>query len=245
MSLLRLRLIPSALALAAVALLAAGCSTTPASPPPTSTGGTDATAPSQSGDASGEDVEAAWLAGGATIGIVTWGSSSKDCQPSQAEVKADGQTLQVTLKDRADGKTPCTADFGPRAIAFPVPAGVDVTKDVDVNVTYGELRADADLDALPSPPSDTGMGQPSAGWFDEQGILLMTYGSSSCPPMPEQVLQTKDQISVSFATIDRVCTMDMAPRVTVIQLPQEREGDGPFTLTLSGDHLDAEVPVIG
>ena len=245
MSLPRLRLIPSMLALAAVALLAAGCSTTPASPAPTSTDRTDATAPSQPKEPSGDDIEAAWLAGGASIGIVTWGSSSKDCQPAQADVKADGQILEVTLTDRADGQTPCTADFGPRAIAFPVPGGVDVTKDVEVNVTYGEIKADADLDGLPAAPADPGMGQPSAGWFDDQGILLMTYGSSSCPPVVQDVTMADAGATVTFATVDRVCTMDLAPRVTVIQLPQEPKDDRAFTLTLTGDHLDGEVPVIG
>jgi hypothetical protein len=246
MSLSRLRLVPSALALAAVAVLAGGCSTTPTAPAPTSTGGTEpSTAPTAPGERDSGDVGVAWLASGASIGIVTWGSSSKDCQPHKADAKADGQTIEVTLTDRAGENTACTADYGPRAIAFPVPDGVDVTKDVDVKVAYRDLKEDADLDALDAAPIDAPLGEPSAGWFDDDGILMMTYGSSTCPPVPEQVVQTKDQISVSFATLDRVCTMDLSPRVTVIQLTEERQGAGPFTLRMQGDGLSGEVPVLG
>lgn len=242
------RVIPITLTLAAVAVLSAGCSTTPSSPAPTSTSSQDGSsaAPVAPDDRGGSDVEAAWLAGGASIGLVTWGSSSADCQPRQAEATADGQTVQVTLTDASDESTACTADLAPRATAFPVPDGVDVTKDVEVRVTYGELKADADLDALDAAPGGADQDhQSSAGWFDDDGIVLLTYGSSTCPPVPQQVLQSKDQISVSFAVVDRECTMDLAPRATVIQLSEEAEGDGPFTLTLTGDNLDATIPVIG
>lgn len=246
MSLSRLRLVPFVLALAAVAVPAAGCSTTPTAPAATSTSASDpSTAPTAPGEHDSGDVGAAWLAGGASIGIVTWGSSSKDCQPHRADAKADGQTIEVTLADRAGENTACTADFGPRAIAFPVPGGVDVTKDVAVRIVYRDLTEDADLDALDAVPSDAPIGQPSAGWFDDDGILLITYGSSTCPPVPEQTVQTKDQISVSFASLDRVCTMDLSPRVTVIQLTEERQGDGSFTLRMQGDGLSGEVPVLG
>jgi hypothetical protein len=39
--------------------------------------------------------------------------------------------------------------------------------------------------------------------------------------------------------------MDLSPRVTVIQLTEERQGAGPFTLRMQGDGLSGEVPVLG
>lgn len=247
MSLSRLRLIPSALALAAVALLATGCGTGPASPAPTSTAGSPSnTAGSDAGsstlDRTASDVETAWLDGGRVIGIVTWGSSA--CRPHVADVKAEGQSVAITLAD-AD-EMACTDDLGPRAVAAMLPEGVDVTKDVELRVTYGDRTADVGLDGLDAAPQGPGEQQPSAGWFDDDGIVLLTYGSSSCPPIVGDVKMTDAGATVTFTeTADRVCTMDFAPRATVITALDERDDDAPFTLTLVGDNLDAEVPVLG
>ncbi|MDQ0614115.1 hypothetical protein QF046_001756 [Microbacterium sp. W4I4] len=249
MSLSRLRPIPSVFALAAVALLAAGCGTGPASPAPTSTAGSPSSTPgsdagSSTFDRTASDIEAAWLDDGRVIGIVTWGSSS--CRPHVADVKADGQTVAVTLAD--PDEMACTDDLGPRAVAAMLPEGVDVTKDIDLRVTYGDVEADADLDGLDAAPQGPGEQQPSAGWFDDDGIVLLTYGSSSCPPVVQELAMTDSGAKVTFngfETADRVCTMDFAPRATVITLLEDHDDDAPFTLTLVGDNLDAEVPVLG
>lgn len=247
MSLSRVRLIPSALALAAVTLLAAGCTTTPASPAPTSTAGSpSSTAGADAGatpvERMADDVEAAWLDDGRMIGLVTWGSSS--CRPHVEDVMADGQSVAVTVAD--EKQQACTEDLAPRAVAVTVPEGVDVTKDVDLLVTYSDLEADADLDGLDAAPQGMGEQQPSAGWFEDDGIVLLTYGSSSCPPIVSDVEMTDAGAAVTFsADADRVCTMDFAPRATVITLTGEHDDDAPFTLTLIGDNLDGEVAVLG
>lgn len=244
MSLSRLRLIPSALALAAVAVLAVGCSSTPGASAPTSTSGAGS-APGTPTERGADDVAAAWLDDGRMIAIVTWGSSTPDCQPQQAEATADGQTIEVTLDNPTDTVKECNADLGPRAVLAAVPAGVDVTKDVTAKVTWGDVARDVPLSPLKAAPRGQGEQQPSAGWFDDTGIVLLTYGSSTCPPLPETVLESNDEISVGFATIDRICTMDFAPRTTAITLSSARTGDGPYTLRLQGDDLDGEVAVIG
>jgi len=241
MSLSRLRLIPSALALAAAALLTAGCGAGPASPAPTSTGGADAVVPGS--ERTVTDIEAGWLDGGRMIAVVTWGSSTPTCRPAQSDALADGQTVMITLTDPEEASEGCDSDLVPRATIVMVPEGVDVTQDVELEVSYGDIRGDADLEGLDAAPQGTGEQQSSAGWFDDDGIVLLTWGSSSCPPAPEQVVQAKDQISVSFASDDRVCTMDFAPRATVIMLSTPRIGDGPFTLRMQGDNLDGEVTV--
>lgn len=249
MSLLRRRLIPSVLALAAVALSAAGCAASPASPAPTSTAGdpTSTAGPDDSSptfDRTADDVEAAWLDSGRMIGIVTWGSST--CRPHVEDVQADGQSVAVALAD--PDAMACTDDLGPRAVVAMLPEGVDVTKDVDLRVTYGDLSADVDLDGLDAAPQGAGDQQPSAGWFDDDGIVLLTWGSSSCPPVVQDVAMTDAGATVKFndfETADRICTMDFAPRATVITLPEEHDDDAPFTLTLVGDNLDGEVPVRG
>lgn len=246
MSLSPLRLIPPALALAAVALLTAGCTTTPASPAPTSTAGSpSSTAGADAGatpdERTADDVEAAWLDDGRMIGLVTWGSSS--CRPHVEDVKADGQSVAVTVADEKEQA--CTNDLVPRAIAVMVPEGVDVTKDVDLRVTYGDAQAEADLDGLDAAPQGMGEQQPSAGWFEDDGIVLLTWGSSSCPPIVQDLAMTDAGATLTFTTTDRVCTMDFAPRATAITLPEEHDDDAPFTLTLVGDNLDGEVAVLG
>ncbi|MFD5213647.1 hypothetical protein [Microbacterium sp. NPDC058345] len=243
------RLVPSLLAVAAVVALAAGCSTTPQSPAPTSTGSstTDATGSTAPEDRDADDIEVAWLDGGRSMAIVTWGSSSRACQPSAGDATADGQVIAVTLADPSDEESVCTADLGPRAALVNVPEGMDVTRDVEVRVTYGDISDDADLDGLaePAAPGLSFGEEPSAGWFDDRGIVLLTYGSSSCQPVVEDVEQTADGATVTFAEIDGVCTMDMAPRLTVLTLPQEHDDDAPFRLTMIDGEFESTVDVIG
>lgn len=246
-----LQVVTSTLALAAVALLAAGCASGPASPAPTSSGSggaTESTSPPPSDDFGPmpDDIEAAWVDGGRSFAVVTWGSSGTDCQPATAEATADGQTVTVVLSDpETDGDVACTSDLGPRAILVETPEGVDITKDVELNVTYGTIRDDAELDALSAPmPIDTDY-QPTAGWFDDDGIVLLTWGSSTCRPQVQDVAQTDAGATVTFAEIDGACSQDMAPRLTVLSLQTEHDDDAPFALTLKGGGLDGTVDVLG
>lgn len=222
-----------AAALVLSTLMLAGCATT--SPVPA--------APSQTPtpEEPAMELAAAWLDAGRMIGLVTWGSSS--CVPHAEAATASGQEITVTLVDATDG--PCTADYGPRASEIAVPAGVDPHQPVTVHLTYLDQTADLTLagdEELTGTPGDPTDYQPTAGWFNDNGIALLTWGSSSCRPQVAGIEETADGITVNFTPHDGMCTMDMAPRVTVLYVEQV---DRDRSLTLAGDNLDATIPILG
>ena len=229
--------------LAAVVLLSAGCTATPGavtptnSPVPSSTTGDDA-----------GDIEGVLLDEGRMFAVVTWGSSS--CIPQVDEVSADGQTVTLNLVDldAEDGKEKvCTADFAPRASIGALPEGVDPTAEITLQVTYGDIVDDVELDGDPAftgKPGTSTEYQPSAGWFDDESLVLLTWGSSGCPPVVESVEGAGNAGTVTFVTdADQMCTMDMAPRLTIIVFPDDDVDDDAFTLMLSGGGLGGAVKV--
>ncbi|KDA05391.1 hypothetical protein DC31_16635 [Microbacterium sp. CH12i] len=240
-----LRLALYASALIAATLLVAGCTASPAAPAPTNSPVTDSSAAPTSPD-DHDDFEAAWLDDGRSFAVVTWGSST--CVPIVDEVTADGQKVSITLSDGADATKACTADLAPRASIGGLPVGVDPTKDVELVVTYGDNSDSVELDgnsALTGTPGESTDYKPSAGWFDDGALVLLTWGSSSCPPIVEDVQASGNSGTVTFKTEDRVCTMDMAPRATILDFGDELDDDqgDDFTLTLVGDNLDGTVSV--
>ncbi|GAA5154566.1 hypothetical protein GCM10025768_25920 [Microbacterium pseudoresistens] len=146
----------------------------------------------------------------------------------------------------ADEKAACTADYAPRASFLAVPEGIDPSSDVVLTVsgdgsdTEIILAGDGSLMGVPGEGTDYA---PSAGWYDATGVVLLTWGSSSCPPIVESVEPSSDGATVSFRSEDRACTMDMAPRLTVLDIGARPEG--PQVLTLVGDNLDGAVPIAG
>lgn len=226
-------------ALAAVALLATACAGTPGSGAPTSsrTPSEGSTPPIADGVS---EVEVAWLDGGRAIAVLTWGSSS--CAPTLGDVVKAEQGIRVTLA--ASGEKACTDDLAPRALMVPVPEGVDVTSDVEVEIVHGQRTDTADLHALAEAPQGQTEYQPSASWYDDGGIVLLTWGSSSCPPVVNDVQTTDAGATVTLQDIDRPCTMDLAPRLTPLSIPEAHD-DGPFELTLVGGGLDGKVAVEG
>ncbi len=244
------RLILSA-ALAAATLLVAGCASTPgdaapgASAAPTSTA-TDA--PGGQVDLEPEDgFEAAWLDDGRMFAVISWGSST--CVPAVDTVAAEGQKITASLVQVEGEDAVCTADLAPRASIGAVPEGVDPTKDAELSVTFGDVTDDADLDGdagLTGVPGSSTLYTPTAGWFDDEALVLLTWGSSSCPPVVESVEGAGSAGTVTFVTDEtQACTMDMAPRATIIAFGDDQiDGDG-FELTLVGGGLDATVSVRG
>jgi hypothetical protein len=230
----------------AAALALAGCATTPGGTTPggAPSSGSDAGSPAPSQEA---DVEAAWLDGGRAVGLVTYGSSS--CQPVVREVSASGQTLTVELSD-PEGVA-CTRDYAPRASYVGLPAGIDPAQDLEIVVTGG-YTGDADLDGVPGLQAPTGDVNdemvPSAGWFDDAGLVLLTWGSSSCPPVFETVALDGDAVRAigAAAAADQVCTMDYAPRLSVLTVEGVSGDARPGEIVLvspSGD--EQRVAVIG
>ncbi|MEN2738482.1 hypothetical protein ABCS02_11875 [Microbacterium sp. X-17] len=208
-------------AIAAAVAFLAGCASGPG------------TAPSTPAPSASSEVGAAWLDGGSMVGIVTWGSSS--CVPTAGDVAYSGGVLTVELVGPPAG-TACTMDYGPRATPVSVPAGIDASKDVRVVVT-GDVTGEAVLAGVSSMPpgGSAAEGTPSAGWTGIEGTLvLLTWGSSSCPPQIADAAATAPgRITVTEAALpaDRACTADLAPRATVVQVPAVSSGQS-YTLTL-------------
>ena len=195
-----------------------------------------------------DDLEGVLLDDGRMFGVVSWGSSS--CVPQVGDVSADGQTVTVALVDpdpEGAEEQMCTADYAPRASIGALPDGIDPTKEITLQVTYGDIADDVDLDGIPGATGTPGSAteyQPSAGWFDDGGLVLLTWGSSTCPPVVESVEGSGAAGTVVFTTDEtRPCTKDMVPRGTIIAFTEDEVDDDAFTLTLSGGGLDGTVEV--
>lgn len=239
-----LRPLVSVVGLVAAALLVAGCTTGPGSNTPTSS-----PAPSAGNVDDQNDVEGALLDDGRMFAVVTWGSST--CVPQVDQVSAQGQTVTVTLVEPegdAGTEKACTADLAPRASVGALPEGVDPKSDITLKVTYGDITEDVDLDGDPNASGTPGTStdyQPSAGWFDDGSLVLLTWGSSSCAPVVESLEGSGNAGTATFVTdANQVCTMDMAPRLTLLAFGDDAiEDDGIFTLALVGGGLDGTVEV--
>jgi hypothetical protein len=225
-----------ALAVAAAALLA-GCATGPG-----------AASPSASSSSSGE-LGAAWLGGGETIGLVTFGSSSAACVPTAGTTSYAGGVLTVALAG-PPANTACTMDYTARATPVAAPAGIDPSKTVRVVVT-GAVQGETTLAGVSSMPPGGGsfQGVPSAGWTGLPATLvLLTYGSSSCPPqIADASVTAPGRITVTEAALpaDRACTADMAPRTTVVEVPGTTTGTSYTLVLLSAGGGSFEVPIAG
>lgn len=235
-------------ALVGASLLAAGALTgcaTGAAPGSASPSGTaSSAAPDAETAAPPAGVEAAWLDAGRSVAVVTWGSSS--CPPVAEGATAAGDgTVSVTLADSA--RTDCTRDMAPRATLVSLPAGVDPTGALELTVE-GVVEGRTTLSALPAPPADAGQFAPSAGWVDDALVAIVTYGSSGCPPTVESVSASGSDIVVQFATppADQVCTMDIAPRVTLADVGEDApEGEASVVLSGGGMESTDPIPVLG
>lgn len=191
--------------------------------------------------------EAVWLDNGRAIGIVTWGSSS--CVPFADEVTAAGQDISVTLTATLEGEEvrPCTADFAPRVSVVGTPEGVNAHEDATINVMLGEEQLSLELggnDTLTGVPGESTDYAPSAAWMAENvGIILLTWGSSTCVPVVQSIDEGDGGIVATFQPATGPCTMDMVPRATILGLSEAAGSES--TLTLVGDNLDGTVQVIG
>lgn len=238
------RLLVTASSAIAAVLLLAGCTVGPGGAAPYSTSD-PSSGPVDADDRN--DFEGALLDDGRMFAVVTVGSST--CVPQVDQVTAEGQTVTVTLVDpEGESPQPCTKDLAPRASIGALPEGVDPKSDITLNVTYGELTDDVDIDGDPAAtgtPGSTTEFQPSAAWLDDDGLVLLTWGSSTCLPQIESLEGAGSTGTAYFVTDEnQVCTMDMAPRATLLAFGEDTvEDDGPFTLTLVGGGLDGTVEV--
>lgn len=242
------RLLAASLSALAAAVLLAGCTIGPGATAPQTTSD-PSSGPGQSSDDS-DDFEGALLDDGRMFAVVTWGSST--CIPQVDEVTAEGQTVSVTLVEPSstnEDATACTSDMAPRASVGALPEGVDPTAEVTLQVTYGDIVGDVDVDGDPAftgTPGSSTEYTPSAAWYDDGALVLLTWGSSTCAPVIESLEGSGAAGTATFVTDDsKVCTMDMAPRATIVDFGEDEVDDDGFTLTLVGGGLDGTVDVRG
>jgi hypothetical protein len=237
----------TALSALAVALLAAGVLAGCATATDRAGSGTpsDSTAP-ETGAATDLELDAAWLDGGRMIGIISQGSST--CVPTAGDVSFANGVIEVEFVD-PEADTPCTRDLVSRVTLVATPEGVDPTQEVEIRVTGDGYVGDTDLDGV----AGLALGgetdyQPSAGWADDDEVVILTWGSSSCVPVIESVEATSaTEATVTFVTppADQVCTMDIGPRGVVAQIP-DLDDDGETFVILQGAEFDnVRVPIIG
>ncbi len=196
--------------------------------------------PDAEGTASADSIQVGWLEGGAAIALVTLGSSS--CPPVvEGEPSVEGTTLTVVLADSP--RTTCTRDMAPRATLVSVPTGVDPTAGLAVRVT-GVAEGAAMLPGLAAASASPEQFTSSAGWVGRDLLAVLTYGSSGCPPVVESVTAAGSELAVQFATppADRICTMDLAPRVTVADVTGVA-GPDVTSVALSGGGVEAPEPI--
>ncbi len=222
------RLLPALAALALAGVALTGCATGEAQGPD---GAPDPGGQTMPEGSDVVEVDAAWLAGGSMIAVVTYGSSTPGCQPTLDGSVLDEGVLVVSLA--AGAESACDGDLVPQALLVETPAGVDPADGLDVQVSVSDTYADATLAPFAGGPAEDYA--PSAGWAGDEHVAILTWGSSSCAPSIEKTtVVSPTEIVVTFATprADQVCTMDMAPRVAVATLDGEVSRDA--TVTLGG-----------
>lgn len=214
------------------------CATPPAATPDEGT--VQSPAP---GDVTDPQLGAAWLDGGKHIALVTYGSSS--CVPVADTVTLEGDTIKVEFVEPPADQM-CTADFAPRATVFATPEGADPT--TDLKIVTPDFEGEASLAGLRETPAEAPEGAPSAGWFDDKGgFVVLTWGSSSCPPVVDSVEATGDaDVALVFATpaADQACTRDMAPRATMAYV-DGLSSQVDVTLLLTGDNITGTTVILG
>lgn len=218
----------------AVAALLTGCATNtaapgeaPQSPTPTPTEPTlsdEWTAPPPSL----ENASVVWLDGGKALGVVTWGSGSRSCYPVVQDVTVANQDINVVLAGpTVEGV--CTQDLREQLILVGLPEGVDSKAAATVTLTTAEETQEVALSARPADAPDTPAGERSAT-LTPLGVVLISYGSSSCPP----VVDTIDGTTVTFSAIEQACTMDYSPRATLLDITDAAVGTELNLVSLDG-----------
>jgi len=150
----------------------------------------------------------------------TGSSESSDTaspSPSQSTSTDPGATTRPTDEPQTDGGSTDESETGsPFPFVRGLPSGVEEA------------------------PADTAAG---VGW-NEAGdeLLVVTFGSSSCPLVPQSVEQSNGGLEITLAPAGgAVCTMDMVPTYATVPPPSGVASDAPVTAVL-GDLGQVTVP---
>ncbi len=190
------------------------------------------------------EAAAAWLDGGGMIGLLLPGSSS--CIPYADDVAYADGVLSVSVSE-PDGA--CTRDLVLRGVPVPVPAGADTAADLRIAVSGPGYTAETDLPGVAGLVPGTGLegGEPSAGWAASDAFVLLTWGSSSCPPQIDEARVTAAgavTVTLVAPAPDQICTADMAPRVTPVAVSGAEPGTA-YEAVIVGADGDARIPIAG
>ena len=89
----------------------------------------------------------------------------------------------------------------------------------------------------------------SAAWLDDGRLIgLVTTGSSSCVPVADgATLEADGSLAVTLMEpdADTACTADMAPRVTLVEVPEGVDPAEDLAITVTGDGVDASTELEG
>ncbi|WP_263119597.1 hypothetical protein [Cellulomonas sp. RIT-PI-Y] len=109
-----------------------------------------------------------------------------------------------------------------------------------------DLTAGSSMIGLPAElgtaPTDSAAG--AARIADDGLIAIVTFGSSTCPQVPDSpATGTDSAVTVTFPTpTDGPCTLDYVPATTVIALPDGVRADSDLSVTI-GDFGAVTLPV--
>lgn len=208
---------------------------------------TQTTPPPPTSPANTPGLDAVWLDGGRTIGLVVNFDVIGVCALFMITSYQDG-VLEVG--EHPVGDPGCQTGDGPR-VDLLTPEGIDPTEDLEIHVTTALFSGEVYLPGEPGlvmADANGYTGTPSASWFGDGGLVILTRGSTTCPPIFRDALATGDaEVTATFwtAASPQVCTDDLAPHVTIRQVPGITKHSG-AQLILAGTGFDNQkVQIVG
>ena len=141
-----------------------------------------------------------------------------------------------------------TSASGPRiriVLVSPEPHAPPITSSPELGAPTAPTQT---LLATTPPPDSTGAPAPAISWVNDGHYLaVITYGSGSCPEGPQSIDVVADQeIEVRLGALfpgRDICTADLGPYVTVVDLPQAITPTKPLTARFG--KREATIPAVG
>jgi hypothetical protein len=145
-----------------------------------------------------------------------------------------GLAVLLLLAGCAGGDDP---GEGTTAITTPTPSASDAAA-LELTAGSSTIGLPAELGTA---PTDSAAG--AARTTDDGLIAVVTFGSSTCPQVPESpATGTDGAVTVTFPTpTDGPCTLDYVPATTVIALPDGVRADSDLDVTI-GDLGSVTLP---
>lgn len=101
----------------------------------------------------------------------------------------------------------------------------------------------------PSATGDSTETEVDAAWLDDGRMIgLVTEGSSTCVPVAEEAtLEADGSLAITLAEpeADAVCTRDLVPRVTLVEVPEGVDPSEDLAITVTGDAISGSTDLDG